>query len=421
MTPIEQTTLADGFRLALLAARIAPGGQFRAVVVWHDGGRETRRVPLEGHLYADTPAPFRIIGETVAYVAAPPHVLVGWGHGYRSLLLRVATGAWLARLRLLDLRRAALALATSLPPRASEDDIFRAFGIGGRRDPDAPLDETGVALLWAVLAEAGRRGLDWPGLLRAAAAPRLSTPFDRYEFDPAALARLPAAPAVYRLLDAAGQTLYVGKTANLRRRMTEHFRSTDAPTSKGIELRERTRSLEYRSVGSELEALLLEADVIRRLRPAMNAQRVVRPGHSRHAGRPGAFCAVLPSAAAGATEVIAWAPGTSAWQLRVRPRRPPRRALAALFSAARGERGSRASGGALRSWGRVGAEIAHRYHARAGGGLHWFDMSGLPSADAFRDAVLRLAREVLASPRSEPAEFRFADGALGDAGGDGPR
>ncbi len=76
-------------------------------------------------------------------------------------------------------------------------------------------------------------------------------------------------PGVYRMIDANGDVLYVGKAKNIRKRIIAYTRPT------GYEPRiERmiavTAALEFMSTATETEALLLEANLIKRLRPRFN-------------------------------------------------------------------------------------------------------------------------------------------------------
>jgi len=83
-------------------------------------------------------------------------------------------------------------------------------------------------------------------------------------------AAAPAEPGVYLLRDASGAALYVGKANNLRRRLRTHFaarrwRALKADFARAVDG-------EWLEVGSELEALLREAEWIRRERPIANVQ-----------------------------------------------------------------------------------------------------------------------------------------------------
>ncbi|WP_254452620.1 excinuclease ABC subunit UvrC [Roseicella sp. DB1501] len=84
-----------------------------------------------------------------------------------------------------------------------------------------------------------------------------------------ALATLPHAPGVYRMLDARGDALYVGKARALRRRVHAYTQIARLPERLRRMVHE-TRSLEVITTASEAEALLLEANLIKRLRPRYN-------------------------------------------------------------------------------------------------------------------------------------------------------
>jgi len=83
------------------------------------------------------------------------------------------------------------------------------------------------------------------------------------------LPTLPLAPGVYRMLDARGEALYVGKARSLRRRLQSYTQAPRLPERLRRMVRE-TRQLEVVTTASEAEALLLEANLIKRLRPRYN-------------------------------------------------------------------------------------------------------------------------------------------------------
>ena len=96
-----------------------------------------------------------------------------------------------------------------------------------------------------------------------------SEPQDGLHIIEAALPTLPLAPGVYRMLDAKGDALYVGKARSLRRRVTSYIQVSRLSERLRRMVFE-TRSLEVVTTGSEAEALLLEANLIKRLRPRFN-------------------------------------------------------------------------------------------------------------------------------------------------------
>ena len=85
----------------------------------------------------------------------------------------------------------------------------------------------------------------------------------------AALPTLPTAPGVYRMLNEKGEALYVGKARSLRKRVTSYTQISRLPERLRRMVFE-TRSLEVVTTGSEAEALLLEANFIKRFRPRFN-------------------------------------------------------------------------------------------------------------------------------------------------------
>jgi len=80
----------------------------------------------------------------------------------------------------------------------------------------------------------------------------------------------PAAAGVYVLKDAGGRALYVGKAVNLRRRLRAHFAARRWRAVKPAF--SRVVDAEWQPVGSELEALLREAELIAQLQPVVNVQ-----------------------------------------------------------------------------------------------------------------------------------------------------
>ena len=110
-----------------------------------------------------------------------------------------------------------------------------------------------------------------------ARAPRAHTAQNMTEAEPADGAEiirnfvktLPTGPGVYRMFDAEGEVIYVGKARNLKARVTNYTRPD------GLDIRIRrmiaaTRNMEFVRTETEAEALLLEANLIKRLKPRFN-------------------------------------------------------------------------------------------------------------------------------------------------------
>ncbi|HEV7340240.1 MAG TPA: excinuclease ABC subunit UvrC [Sphingopyxis sp.] len=81
--------------------------------------------------------------------------------------------------------------------------------------------------------------------------------------------KLPTRPGVYRMLDARGDVLYVGKARALKNRVTNYTQVARLP-QRLQRMVSQTRAMEIVTTTSEAEALLLEAQLIKRYRPPYN-------------------------------------------------------------------------------------------------------------------------------------------------------
>jgi excinuclease ABC subunit C len=84
-----------------------------------------------------------------------------------------------------------------------------------------------------------------------------------------ALGTMPLGPGVYRMLDAKGDALYVGKARSLKKRVTSYTQIGRLPERLRRMVSE-TSSVEIMTTHTEAEALLLEANLIKRLKPRFN-------------------------------------------------------------------------------------------------------------------------------------------------------
>ena len=119
------------------------------------------------------------------------------------------------------------------------------------REPDAPdrfNEETATYAL---------RGADAPDLDAGIAAIR------------AVVKTLPVRPGVYRMLDARGDVLYVGKARALRNRVNQ-YTQVARQTKRLQRMVAQTRSMQIVTTNSEAEALLLENNLIKALAPKFN-------------------------------------------------------------------------------------------------------------------------------------------------------
>ena len=145
--------------------------------------------------------------------------------------------------------------------------------------PPVPLDwcgaqtqaTLGFVLMDALDAELARRGVDRRSAALVTRALVIEDRRDEWTRVGTLICQAaPEAPGVYVLYDASGTVLYVGKANNLRRRLRAHFtpgrwRGLNADLA-------RIANAEWCAVGSELEALLIEAKWIDDLAPKANVQ-----------------------------------------------------------------------------------------------------------------------------------------------------
>ncbi|RUR07949.1 excinuclease ABC subunit UvrC [Legionella sp. km772] len=83
------------------------------------------------------------------------------------------------------------------------------------------------------------------------------------------ISKLPSEPGIYRMLDETGNVLYVGKAANLKKRVSSYFSKQNTGV-KTRSLVSQIASIQISVTRSETEALLLESNLIKNLRPKYN-------------------------------------------------------------------------------------------------------------------------------------------------------
>ncbi len=84
-----------------------------------------------------------------------------------------------------------------------------------------------------------------------------------------AVKHAPSSPGVYRMVDGKGDVLYVGKAKNIKKRVTAYTRPT-GHDNRIVRMISGTVTMEFVTTKTETEALLLEANLIKRLRPRFN-------------------------------------------------------------------------------------------------------------------------------------------------------
>ena len=84
------------------------------------------------------------------------------------------------------------------------------------------------------------------------------------------LKKLPDCPGVYMHKDKLGNIIYVGKAISLKNRVRQYFQSSRHMDPKVRSMVGQIAEFEYIKVGSEMEALILECNLIKKYRPKYN-------------------------------------------------------------------------------------------------------------------------------------------------------
>ncbi len=183
------------------------------------------------------------------------------------------------RMPLVNDRIDTMALAMRYLPdlrRASLDKVASALGLAPRKlhraEGDAELSARAAVVLFRIAAEHGDGSID---SLKATsrmtgARPRDGIGRGRALLDTDFLKTLPSEPGCYLMLDANRRVIYVGKAKDLRDRVGSYYSQPLGYTRKMDGLLESIASIEVRVVGSELEALMLESQLIKRYQPKYN-------------------------------------------------------------------------------------------------------------------------------------------------------
>lgn len=98
----------------------------------------------------------------------------------------------------------------------------------------------------------------------------LPADMDRFERLKARIGELPDRPGVYLHKNAAGEVIYVGKARNLKNRVNSYLVGRGARDAKTMTLVHEIESIDYVTTNNELEAILLENNLIKTHQPRYN-------------------------------------------------------------------------------------------------------------------------------------------------------
>lgn len=160
--------------------------------------------------------------------------------------------------------------------KASLDSVARQVGLQPRKIHRAGGDAQLTAeVAIRLVGEAVRQGVTSVDQLKSASTlierkPRDDIGRGRAVMDKAWLKEIPRKPGVYLMRDQFGNIIYVGKAKSLRERVSSYYSQPLGYTRKMDGLLESMVKIDTHVVGSEIEALLLEAQLIRRYQPRYN-------------------------------------------------------------------------------------------------------------------------------------------------------
>jgi predicted GIY-YIG superfamily endonuclease len=248
----------------------------RGALMWADGRLQEFTTPASINDFG------RLRSET------EDHLLIVWSSRelglWNGLLRSQSLEAWRGdRLYLRDLAARAL---KRMPSKLQPDELASELGLSPAdearpRDVARNLNACWLLLLDRIPAESCRNLdslRDWIG------GPGID--FSHFAFGPNFLRQLPSTSGVYLMRDREDTVIYVGKSRNLKRRVSSYFTPCALYRPKIARIHERLHSIDVRRTENEIEALLIEMRMIREFRPAINLQTEIHEGQAdRHQGR----------------------------------------------------------------------------------------------------------------------------------------
>lgn len=407
-TNIEKQVLEKGFKVALLGVNLDRASNLLACrALMFDGGTMESKFTYTGRWFDAPTALASGFRRFLSPVMSPPNFVATYGRGWQDFIAQMVPLPYSASLVTVDL----LKMASCLKSNQKRPDIhvlMELYGIGRCADTeslDSPLYED---LLWGVIATADKEAPSWEEFFNIPETQKPKVSFMNYAFSEETLNGVPAKPGVYTMFDREGNVLYVGKAANLRGRISSYFRPAAEIPQKVLHIRERIHHFDCRIVGSELEALLVEQELIARQMPPVNVQRRVAEGVSRYMFPLLPVAVVSPSTERDKFEVFCLGTGGRCVQCRLSVRRPSVTLLAKCATYVAGTSSAAPSGKNIRLWDGAGAELACRYFSRFRNRLVWMELA-MPSASVLPEA-LKKAVVVIADNPGEAAEFRIGAG-----------
>jgi hypothetical protein len=125
-----------------------------------------------------------------------------------------------------------------------------------------------------ILLEQGKNSID--DLEKQEESQLSNFDFTNKKFSIHDLKNLPNSPGVYGFKDDSGKFIYIGKSSNLKRRITRYFGNTYESPEKISKIRKNIYEITFYQCGSELESLIYEYRLIKKYTPFLNTQESIK-------------------------------------------------------------------------------------------------------------------------------------------------
>jgi hypothetical protein len=278
-TPPHEPVQVDFSRTAVLhlqsSNRSGVRRILRGAIQWPEGRLQEFITPVQSRLLE------RIRSETEGCLS------ILWSRREVRLWneLLVSQGIQPLRGDTLFLKDLAVRVLKRTDPRLKPEDLASELGLSPA-DEERPRDVAGyLNACWLLLLERipskCRRNLT--SLREWITAPSCAADFTRFGFGPEFLGQLPDTSGVYIIKDRLGEVIYIGKSRNLKRRVSSYFTPRALIRPKIARIQAQLHSIDVSETENEIEALLMETRLIKKFNPAINLQ--VEIHERRTAGR----------------------------------------------------------------------------------------------------------------------------------------
>lgn len=236
----------------------------------------TRLTTIRNEDVAEAPAFTEIAQDVLDFIGED--IIVGHNVGFDIGFINTELDR-IGKPKLINERIDTMGLATRLLReirKPSLDKVASAVGLNPRgvhrAGGDAKLTAEVAMRLMAIAQEQGINNVDRLKSASYVPQPRVRDDIGRARavLDRSLAADLPKKPGVYIMRDTHDEIVYVGKAKNLRNRVSSYYSQPIGMTRKMDGLIENVRRIDHHVVGSEIEALLLESQLIHRYQPRYN-------------------------------------------------------------------------------------------------------------------------------------------------------